>query len=141
MSADLIWELTRAWDCTHVRRTHPVRLLTTEKGALSGAHSFADSGIANGKAVDVSVDDGDVLLALKNDAEADARKPDAMWKECKLDGGARCALAKADAKVSEYRPAARELAMKKVSAFTRAEQRAKAGVDHTKVKKGRSSRK
>lgn len=141
MSADLVWELTRPWNCAHVRRTHPVRLLTTEKGSLSGSHTFADSGLANRKAVDISVDEDDVILALKNDKEDDLNKPDKMWATSKLSGGARKASGKADAKISEYRPAAKNIALRKVSALTRAEQRAAAGMDHTKVKIGRTSSK
>lgn len=141
MSADLIWELTRPWNCAHMRRTHPVKLLTTEKGSLSGRRTFVDSGYSNAKAVDVAIDDGSVILSFKNDAEADARKPDKLWTSSTLSTGARAALSKTEAKVGAYRPAATEIALKKVSAAVRAEQRSAAGVDHTSVKKGRSSRK
>lgn len=139
MSADLIWQLTRPWNCHHLRRTHPVRKSTLEKGSLAGALTFVDSGLANRKAVDVSVDEGVVAMALKNDKEEDLRKPDKMWASSDLTGGARKAIAKADRKLDMYRPAAKIYALRKVSALARAEQRAKAGIDHTKVKTGRKS--
>lgn len=139
MSADLIWQLTRPWNCHQLRRTHPLRMKTTEKGSLAGSLTFADSGLANRKAVDVAVDDGVVEMALKNDKEEDLRKPDKMWVKSTLRGGARKAISKADHKLDLYRPAAKTYALRKVSALARAELRRKAGINHTKVKKGRTS--
>lgn len=124
-----------------MRRTHPVRKSTMEKGSLSYELTFADSGIANRKAVDVAVDEGVISIALKNSKEEDLRKPDKMWTSVDLNGGARKSIAKADRKLDMYRPAAKKFALRKVSALARAEQRAKAGVDHTKIKTGRTSSK
>lgn len=138
MSADLLWELVRPWNCHQIRRTHPVRKSTLDKGSLAGAVSFVDSGLANRKAVAIEADEDGLTIALKNDDEGDFRKPDKMWTNTStLSGGARKAISKADYKLASYRPAAKDLALRKVSALARAEARRKAGVDHTKVKKGR----
>jgi hypothetical protein len=149
MSADLVYQLTGQWNCHQikrpaliVRRTNPKKTFTFVKGSLAGASTFADCGASNAKAVDISADeDGTPVLSLKNDRECDTRKPDKMWASTTLNGGVRKALAKTDKQLSLYRPAARTLAMRKVSAIARATARMNAGVDHTKVKKGRYTRK
>jgi Ribosomal L28e protein family len=149
MSADLVYQVTRRWNCHQikrpaliVRRTNPKKVFTTVKGSLGGTSTFADCGASNRKAVDISAnEDGTPVLSLKNDRDADMRKPDKMWATTTLTGGVRKAIAKTDKALSMYRPAARTLALRKVSALARANARVKSGVDHTKVKKGRHSRK
>lgn len=137
-SADLLWELVRPWNCHQIKRTHPLRKSTVEKGSLAGGVTSVDSGLANRKAIAIEVDEDGLTIGLKNDDEAEFRKPDKMWTNTSnLSGGARKAIAKADYKLSSYRPAAKALALRKVSALARAEARRKAGYDHTKVKKGR----
>ncbi len=119
-----------------------MRLYTTEIGTLNHTMTFADSGLANRKAVDVRADaDGVPEISLKNDSDVDQHKPDKMWKTVTLNGGARKAMARTDHMLSSYRPAAKEFAVRKVSALARADARAKSGLNHEKVKKGRTSSK
>lgn len=138
MSADLVWQLTRKCNSHHLRRTHPVRRYTTEKGSICGSVTFSDSGIGHRRAVDVSPDENGVpVLSCKNEKACQARKPDQMWSTTVLHGGARKAISKADAIVTAYRPASKKLVLRKVSLLSRANARAKAGINHAKIKKGR----
>lgn len=138
MSADLIWQLTRSWNCHRIRRTHPTRVYTMEKGSLTGAVTLADSGIANPRAVDVSPNENGVpTLSRKNQKRRNMRKPDRMWSTVVLNGGARKALSKASTVISRYRPQVKKAVLRKVSLLSRANARAKVGINHTKVKKGR----
>jgi Ribosomal L28e protein family len=141
MSTDLVWELVRPWNCNQIYRSHPVRRFTTEKGSLCGSVKSADSGLAGRRAVHVDADENGVPeLSRKNGREGDLRKPDKMWKTISLRGGARKAIAKADSALTMYRPAARKHALRKVSLLARAQARANSGVNHKKVKTGRTVR-
>jgi Ribosomal L28e protein family len=141
MSADLVWELVRPWNCHQLYRSHPVRRHTTERGSLLNAIKSADSGLANRRAVHVDADENGIPeLSRKNPRDADFRKPDKMWKTISLRGGARKAIAKADTALTMYRPAAKKHALRKISLLSRAQARANSGVNHKKVKTGRTSR-
>lgn len=139
MSAALVWQLTRNSTSRTSKRTHPKVSVTCEKGSLTNLRKSADSGLASTHAVDVDVDDAGVpVLSLKNAAPDDARKPDKMWKTTRLNGGVRKALQKTDRALEGYRPAAKKLAMRKVSVIYKAEARKNRGVNHASLKTGRT---
>lgn len=120
-SEALIWAVTKKNCSKGVRRTHPVRLFTLEKGSLQSRRVQCDSGLARKKVVDVSVnDDGIPVLSLKNDKEDELRNPDKMWRVITLSGGVRKALAKTDSLLSVYSPAMKKPAMRKVSLYYQA---------------------
>lgn len=124
MSEALVWQVLKSRSSKLLRRTHPVRSFTIEKGSLLHARSFSDSGLARVKAVDVSVnDDGIPVLSLKNDKPEHRRKPDKMWRAITLSGGVRKALARTDKVLTVYQPSAKKDAMRKVSAIYKAAQR------------------
>lgn len=121
MSEALVWQVLCRNNSKGLRRTHPVRLFTTEKGSLHAPRMRKDSGLSRRKAVDVTADeDGIPILSLKNDREEDLRKPDKMWRVITLSGGVRKALAKTDKVLSVYNPAMKKPAMRKVSAYYKA---------------------
>lgn len=124
MSEELVWQILKKRNGKTLRRTHPVRTFTTEKGTLENKRTLRDSGLARAKAVDVTAnEDGIPVLSLKNDKPEDARCPDKMWRVVILDGGVRKALAKTDQLLSAYHPAMKKPAMKKVNAIYKAAQR------------------
>lgn len=121
MSEALVWAIMKKNCSKGLRRTHPVRLFTTEKGSLKSRRVHCDSGLARKKAVDITVnDDGIPVISLKNDKEEDLRNPDKMWRVVTLSGGVRKALAKTDSLLSVYSPAMKKPAMRKVSAYYKA---------------------
>lgn len=139
MSSELVWQLTRDYTSTGIRRTHPVAVFTTEKGAGAVGRKSKTSGLANVAAVDVSPnDDGVPVLSLKNKKAADARKPDQMWSTVVLSGGVRKALAKTDKALSAYHPGCKKAAMAKVSTLYRAKARMDKNINASAVKTGRS---
>lgn len=142
MSASLMWQVTRVSTSRTTKRTHPKLALTSEKGSLRNLRKFADSGLCNYRAVDVDADENGVpVLSLKNAKPADARKPDKMWKSITLSGGVRKAITKTDRALEMYRPAARKMALRKVSVLYKAQARKNRGITHASVKAGRTSEK
>ncbi|CDF40307.1 conserved hypothetical protein [Chondrus crispus] len=117
MSEALIWEVMKSYSSKGMRRTHPVGVFTREKGSLCHKRTLRDSGLARIRAVDVSInDDGIPVLAIKNANPEESRLPDKMWREVTLSGGVRKALSTTDSLLSDYKPALKKPAMRKVSA-------------------------
>lgn len=141
-SSALLWQLTRKTSSRQVKRTLPKATFTWEKGSLTNKRFSADSGISGLRAVDVDVDEnGFPVLSLKNSRPADARKPDKMWQSVTLKGGVRKALAKTERTLANYRPAAKKLALRKVSAIYKAKSRKAKGITHASIKVGRGAEK
>lgn len=128
MSEELVWQILKKRNGKTLRRTHPVRTFTTEKGTLENKRVMRDSGLARTKAVDVtSNEDGIPVLSLKNNNPKHARCPDKMWRVVTLNGGVRKALAKTDELLSAYHPGMKKPAMKKVNAIYKAAQKKNKG--------------
>lgn len=132
MSDSLLWTLLRRNNSKVQKRTHPVTVMTIEKGSLRNKRSRKDSGYANRRAVDVSAnDEGIPVLSLKDDSASVANKPDRLWKPVLLSGGVRKAISKADNLLRDYPDNTRHAALAKVSAIYLAQNRKNRGIDRS----------
>ena len=82
MSADLVWQLVRNNSSFLVRRNGVE--FTSEPGNLTGCNTFKFSGLANTKAVDLSVKKGKVTIGLKKTKQSKVRSPAAAWSSSVL---------------------------------------------------------
>lgn len=138
-SPALLWQLTRKRSSRAAKRTHPKLAVTFEKGSLTAARRAVDSGLCTERAVDVDADENGVpVLAIKSTKPCAGRKPDKLWRTTTLSGGVRKALARTERQLATYRPAATKLALRKVSAIYKAQQRKNKGITHASIKTGRT---
>lgn len=134
MSDALVWTLLRKNNSKASKRTHPLTRTTIEKGSLRNNRARKDSGYANRRAVDVSVnEDGLPVLSIRNEDAAVSRAPDKMWNSITLSGGVRRAISKADNVLKEYPAETRHAALAKVSAIYLAQMRKNRGIGHATI--------
>lgn len=133
MADFLVWQIIKKNNCKAVKRTHPLNLMTTEKGSLRSQRTCADSGFACKEAIDISLDDdGMPVLSIRNTRSNYARSPDHMWRRIGLRGGIRKAVTKANNSLGPWvKPAVKAAAIAKISAYYQAMHRKNRGIDHT----------
>ena len=122
MSSALLWQLTRKHGSfkLHNRR----QSLCKAKGSLNNLYTPRDMGLIAERAVDVSDENGTLILSLKSVRERDIRKPQKMYETMKLKGGVRKAMERVEKKVGEYHPALKKAALKRTWALLEAQKRA-----------------
>lgn len=124
MSDALVWEIIKTSSSKTVCTPTPRTFRSFEKGSLRNQHAMKDSGLCNGTAVDVSVNDvGIPVLSLKNRRTDAKRNPDKMWRKITLRGGVRKALDRTEKLVNSYAPSKKHDAMRKVSVIYQANAR------------------
>ncbi|KZT58308.1 ribosomal protein L28e [Calocera cornea HHB12733] len=123
MSYDLQWLLVRKWNSFIVDRVPEGPVFSKEPGNLRNLHSAKYSGIANGKIIDISDKNGQVVVRTR-DAEAPIyanKKAEKTERIRNRSGGRRVAGVVSKKLSSGYRPDLREAALARSSALLAAQ--------------------
>ncbi|KZO94079.1 ribosomal protein L28e [Calocera viscosa TUFC12733] len=123
MSYDLQWLLVRKWNSFIVDRVPEGPVFSKEPGNLRNLHSAKYSGITNGKTIDISEKNGQIVLTTREaDAPVHANKKATKAQRIRNRSGGRRVAGVVSKKISSgYRPDLREAALARSSALLAAQ--------------------